>query len=261
MVKHNNRLVKNHFRKDWERHIKTWFDQPAKKAKRRLKRQKKAARLFPRPTENLLPLIRCPSIRYNTKMRLGRGFTLDELKLAKLPVKEARSIGIAVDFRRRNKSLETQRFNVQRLLLYKSKVVVFPTRRRVKSKKGKKGEAKEEKPAEKKPEEIKYRKSKLKLFTVGTPEQEEKASQLKTQFPYKFPSLREAPRAITEKERTDSAWKTYRSARRDLRREGIKKRLDRKAALGVPGSVKAVTKEKDIEDDDEEGKKGKKKKK
>jgi len=125
MVKHNNALVKNHFRKDWEQHIKTWFQQPARKVKRRLRRKEKAAKLFPRPTEHLRPLIRCPTLRYNTKIRLGRGFSLDELKLAKIPPMQAKSIGIAIDWRRKNRSLETQRSNVQRLQLYKSKVVVF----------------------------------------------------------------------------------------------------------------------------------------
>lgn len=40
--------------------------------------------------------------------------------------KEARSIGIAVDHRRRNKSNESLELNVQRLKAYKAKLIVFP---------------------------------------------------------------------------------------------------------------------------------------
>ncbi len=40
--------------------------------------------------------------------------------------KYARTIGIAVDHRRRNKSLESLQANVQRLKTYKSKLILFP---------------------------------------------------------------------------------------------------------------------------------------
>jgi large subunit ribosomal protein L13e len=38
----------------------------------------------------------------------------------------ARTIGIAVDHRRRNKSTESLQANVQRLKIYRSKLVLFP---------------------------------------------------------------------------------------------------------------------------------------
>jgi len=60
------------------------------------------------------------------KVRAGRGFTLDELAAAKMNRNEARSFGIAVDHRRKNRSEEAFKANVQRLKLYKSKLVVFP---------------------------------------------------------------------------------------------------------------------------------------
>lgn len=56
----------------------------------------------------------------------GRGFTISELKLAGIRAKEAKSIGIAVDPRRRSKSEEGQQLNVNRLKEYKSRLVVFP---------------------------------------------------------------------------------------------------------------------------------------
>jgi large subunit ribosomal protein L13e len=245
MVKHNNRIVKNHFRKDWERHVKTWFHQPARKIKRRLKRQRRAARLFPRPVELLRPLVHCPTLRYNSKIRLGKGFTLDELKLAKLPPIQARSIGIAIDYRRKNRSLETQRANVQRLQLYKSKVVVFPKRRIIKYKDRKTKEI------VKKPKAIK-----LKLFTVGTQEDKEKVKQLSTQFPYIITKPHDQPRAITEKEKTTSAYLTIRKARAQANKFSEKQRKAKKEALGVPSTAKAG-KDAEVGDEEEKGKKGK----
>ncbi|XP_073103047.1 large ribosomal subunit protein eL13z-like [Elaeis guineensis] len=64
------------------------------------------------------------------KSRAGRGFTLEELKAAGIPKKLAPTIGIAVDHRRKNRSLEGLRANVQRLKTYKAKLVIFPRRAR-----------------------------------------------------------------------------------------------------------------------------------
>merc|ERR1712232_885288 len=133
---HDNKCLPNpHFRKYWQKYVKTWFNQPARAKRRRQTRQNKAQKTFPRPTAGLLrPVVRCPTIRYNNKLRLGKGFTLEELKEAGIPRKLAPTIGIAVDFRRHNKSMESLQMNVQRLKLYKSKLVIFP--RKSKPKKG-----------------------------------------------------------------------------------------------------------------------------
>ena len=40
--------------------------------------------------------------------------------------KEAQTIGISVDYRRRNRSVEGMQANVQRLKEYKSKLILFP---------------------------------------------------------------------------------------------------------------------------------------
>ena len=81
MVKHNNLLPNQHFRKDWKSHVRTWFDQPGKKKSRRVARVKRALKVAPRPLDTLKPSVRCPTLKYNTKLRLGRGFTLEELKV------------------------------------------------------------------------------------------------------------------------------------------------------------------------------------
>lgn len=95
-----------HFHKNWDVRVKTWFHQPIQKKIRRDKRRVKAAKLAPRPVDGALrPLVNCPTQKvdfvnflsklckhifdlislflpqYNTKVRSGRGFTLEELKV------------------------------------------------------------------------------------------------------------------------------------------------------------------------------------
>ncbi|KAL5701062.1 hypothetical protein ACHQM5_026441 [Ranunculus cassubicifolius] len=95
MVKHNNVVPNGHFKKHWQNYVKTWFNQ-----------QKKAVNIFPMPTAGPL---RGQTLKYNMK-------------------KLAPTIGIAVDQRRRNSSLEGLQANAQRLKTYKAKLVVFPRR-------------------------------------------------------------------------------------------------------------------------------------
>ncbi|MCL7035967.1 hypothetical protein MKW94_014513 [Papaver nudicaule] len=129
MVKHNNVIPNGHFKKHWQNYVKTWFNQPARKTRRRVARQKKAVKVFPRPTSGpLRPIVHGQTLKYNMKVRAGRGFSLEELKAAGIPKKLAPTIGIAVDHRRRNKSLEGLQTNVQRLKTFKAKLVVFPRR-------------------------------------------------------------------------------------------------------------------------------------
>lgn len=136
MVKHNNILPNGHYKKYWQKLVKTWLNQPARAQRRRLHRQKKAAATFPRPTAGLLrPIVHPPTKRYNHKVRLGRGFTLDELKEAGIPRTLAMTIGIAVDHRRKNRCTESLQTNVDRLKTYKSKLILFP-RKNSKPRKG-----------------------------------------------------------------------------------------------------------------------------
>ncbi|CAH3177413.1 unnamed protein product [Porites lobata] len=125
--KHNNMIHNNHFHKQWQNYVRTWFDQPGRKKRRRVARQKRALQIAPRPVAGALrPIVRCPTFKYNTKIRAGRGFTLEELKTAGISRKVAPTIGIAVDHRRKNRSAESLQANVQRLKEYKSKLIVFP---------------------------------------------------------------------------------------------------------------------------------------
>merc|ERR1712051_383598 len=140
MGKRNQMIPNAHGHKDWDTYVKTWFNQPARKERRRKARGLKAAKVAPRPVKSLRPIVRCPTFEYNIKDRAGRGFTLEELKGAGLTKNMAKTTGISVDHRRKNKSLESLQRNVQRLKDYQSKLILFP----VNSKKPRKGEATEE---------------------------------------------------------------------------------------------------------------------
>ena len=98
----------NHFRKDWQRRVKTWFDQPGRKLRRRKTRlDKKFVGNFRQIC--LRPVVRGQTVQYNMKVRHGRGFSFEELEVAGISRKMARSLGIAVDHRRRNLSEEGKR--------------------------------------------------------------------------------------------------------------------------------------------------------
>jgi large subunit ribosomal protein L13e len=131
----NNVLHGNHFRKDWQRRVKTWFNQPGRKLRRRNARKAKVAALGVRPLTLLRPAVHGQTVRYNTKVREGRGFSLGELKEAGISRKTALGFGIVVDHRRRNLSVEGKAVNVERLKAYKERLIVFP-RRASKPKKG-----------------------------------------------------------------------------------------------------------------------------
>merc|ERR1719197_1015400 len=179
--------------------MRTWFDQAGRKKRRANNRKEKAKKLFPRPAAGLLrPVVHPPTQRYNMKLRLGKGFTLDELREAKIPVKRAISIGISVDHRRRNRCAESLQANVDRLKVYLSKLKVFP------AKSGKKGVKKGDTP-----------KSELQNVAQNT---------LKEIIPVEKPALRIKARAITAEEKESSAYKKMKKARTDKKYEGAKKK-------------------------------------
>mmetsp|Transcript_14223 Transcript_14223/g.23670 ORF Transcript_14223/g.23670 Transcript_14223/m.23670 type:complete len:208 (+) Transcript_14223:70-693(+) len=129
MVKHNNVIPNQHYHKHWAQRVKSWFKQPIQKKLRRDKRKEKAAKNAPRPAEgDLRPVVHCPTQKYNAKLKLGRGFSLAELKAAGINRNFAQTVGIAVDHRRSNKSEESLTLNVARLNDYKARLIVFPRR-------------------------------------------------------------------------------------------------------------------------------------
>jgi len=142
MVKHNNVVPNIHCHKKYSQSsrgplkVRLNLDQATKKKSRRLARAAKAAKIAPRPLQLLRPAVHCPTQRYSSKVRLGKGFTLEELKGAGLTARYAQTVGIAVDHRRTNKSAESLALNVARLQEYKTKLIVFPKKRLSKVKNG-----------------------------------------------------------------------------------------------------------------------------
>lgn len=118
-------ILKNHFRKHWQERVRVHFDQAGKKVSRRQARAAKAAKAAPKPIDLLRPVVRAPTVKYNRKVRAGKGFTLAELKAVGLAPRYARTVGIAVDHRRQNRSQEGFDVNVARLQAYLAKLVIF----------------------------------------------------------------------------------------------------------------------------------------
>lgn len=197
-VRKNNAIPNNHFRKWWQKYVRTWFNQAGRKKSRRTARENRRALVAPRPLGLLRPVVRPPTVRYNFKLRVGRGFTLDELKKAGIPKKKARSIGVAVDYRRHNKCEESLKENVSRLQEYQSKLLVMP--RGTKAKKGDSAKAA------------------LKDAKLNT---------CKTVLPVPKPQLRTKARQISTEEKATSAYKVLRKARVDKKMYG--RRLARAA--------------------------------
>ena len=124
MVCKNNRVPNDHLRKDWYRRVKFFFDDPARKVRRQKARALKAKAMAPRPVEGpLRPIVHCPTARYNRRVRLGRGFTKDELIAAGIDASRARFLGIAVDKFRTHTKDELKQQNIDRLKAYKEKLV------------------------------------------------------------------------------------------------------------------------------------------
>merc|ERR1719359_904328 len=205
MGKGNHVLPNVHFRKvngmqkgyKNRAYIKPWLAQAARKKRRSDHRKAQAAKVAPRPSAGLLrPVVHPPTQRYNMKLRLGRGFTLAELREAKIAPKLARTIGISVDHRRRNRCTESLQENVSRLKLYKSKLLVFPRGS------GKKSVKKGDTP-----------KSELQNVAQNT---------LKEIIPVPKPALRIKARKITAEEKDKSAYKVLKKARTNKKYLGEK---------------------------------------
>ena len=127
MVRHNNMLHNVHLKFDWADKVKTWYNQPGRKHRRRVLRKRKANLQAPNPTHKLRPIVRGQTNKYNTKIKLGKGFTVKELKEAGIRgLSYARSLGIAIDLRRKDTSKETLDLNAGRIKEYLSRMILYP---------------------------------------------------------------------------------------------------------------------------------------
>jgi len=206
----NKEIPNAHFRKDWQLRVRTWFGQAPGKLRRRNRREAKAKAAFPRPVAGLVrPVVRAQTLKYNRKSRTGRGFSLVELKEAGISKHQALGIGISVDHRRRNKSEKSVKENVQRLKVYKSKLVLFP--RKKKLQKGKK------------PNKDNASAADVAKATQNTS---------RVLLPVRHASVKTRTRKITDEEKNTktTAYAWLRKARADARLVGIrKKRAEDKA--------------------------------
>merc|ERR1712137_1091071 len=114
----------------------------------KLKRVKKALKCWPRPSHKLRPIVQCRPSAHNHKCRIGRGFTLAEVREAWKQVGKdkwgggcgklrAMQLGIAMDPRRKNRSQEGLDRNVERLKEYFTRLVICEDLGRRKPEKGK----------------------------------------------------------------------------------------------------------------------------
>ena len=160
----------------------------------------------------LRPAVHCQTIKYGRRLRAGRGFSLLELKTAGINRNYARTIGIAVDLRRKNSSQESVDRNVARLKEYMSRVIVFP--------RPGKGRRLADAPADV-----------IASVDVAT-------------APRKHPmavvdeKVNEAPRAITEEDTKFSVYKTLRIERKNQRQHGIRARRAADKAAKAKASKK-----------------------
>ena len=216
MVKHNHVIPNVHLHKHWNHLVKTFFDQASKKKKRQAAREEKAAKVFPRPVNYLRPIIRCPTKRYNMKTRYSRGFTLEELKNAGLNAKFARTIGIAVDCRRQDTSIEARDLNAKRLKAYLAKLILFPGKRTKK--------------LAKKPEAMTDTKKVRKQIIADAPTEKLNSAAAKEQstdkvvLPAQEPKLREKPQTITPEMKGTKSYCKLRMERVKAKYAGIRKK-------------------------------------
>lgn len=138
MVKHNNVVPNIHCKKKWLQSsrgplkVRTALNQAGRKKSRRLARDARRAAVAPAPLERLRPAVHCPTQKYSQKVRLGRGFTLAELKAVKLHPSYAQTIGIAIDWRRRNHSEDVMANNIARLTDYQESLVILAAPKKTK---------------------------------------------------------------------------------------------------------------------------------
>jgi len=160
-------------------------------------------------------MVRCPTRRYNMKIRYGRGFTLEELKLAGLNSGYARTIGIAIDHRRQDTSMETRDMNLKRLKAYLSKLILFPSKNSKRMAK-KMADKKDAKPRKLVVEEA----AADKLNSAAAKEQVKD----KNMMPLQSQKLREKPQGITEDMKKEKVFTKLRIEKVKQKYDGIRKK-------------------------------------
>lgn len=168
------------------------------------------------------------------KTRYGRGFTLEELRLAGLSQGLARSIGIAADHRRQDTSLEMRDLNVKRLKAYLAKLILFPskTSRRL----AKKAEGKKEEKSEK-PHKLLLPDAPADKLASAASKQQKKDKVL---MPAQGAKLREKPQSITAEMKAAKAFYRLRLEKVKAKYAGIR---EKRAKIAQKEAEEKATKE------------------
>lgn len=147
------------------------------------------------------------------KVRYGRGYTLEEIKLAGLSAAYARSIGIAVDHRRQDTSMETRDMNVKRLKAYLSKLILFPSKN-------------SRKLAKKMTDSAKPRKLMVEEATTEKLNSAAAKEQLKDKevVPLQPQKLREKPQGITAEMKKEKAFVKLRTEKVRAKYDGVRRK-------------------------------------
>mmetsp|Transcript_14189 Transcript_14189/g.36241 ORF Transcript_14189/g.36241 Transcript_14189/m.36241 type:complete len:224 (-) Transcript_14189:468-1139(-) len=150
MVKHNNTTKSGHFKKTWQKRVKTWFKSPSKKLKRRNNRDQINKYLLSNGffKKNFRPIVHCPTKVHNIRVKIGRGFSNEEIRNTEISPKMVSSLGISLDKRRKNRK-KIRLFNQKRLENYFKNIEIIEKKKAAESilnnyKKEKKSTQKEE---------------------------------------------------------------------------------------------------------------------
>mmetsp|Transcript_22014 Transcript_22014/g.34513 ORF Transcript_22014/g.34513 Transcript_22014/m.34513 type:complete len:186 (-) Transcript_22014:260-817(-) len=97
--------------------FKTSFNSAGKKKKRLIRRRKKeimSKNNINLTSRMLRPVVHCPTKYHNTKIKMGRGFSYNEIKFLGMGKKKTHSLGLAIDQRRKHSTFLTE-ININRI--------------------------------------------------------------------------------------------------------------------------------------------------
>merc|ERR1719300_2213250 len=116
-MRHNSGIPKKTVKTNWQRYIRTEFHKPFAKKRKQSTKALKAASKSKRPLHLLRPVVRCLSQKYDSRLRLGQGFTKLEVEKAGLDLNWCYRFGVKIDKRRKDQNEETLKRNVERLVV------------------------------------------------------------------------------------------------------------------------------------------------
>lgn len=117
MAKYSLLTTVKNVKKNTKVFFKGDFDAASKKYKRRLHRKKNILLSNVSSKTSLSPIVHCQTNMHNSRIKIGKGFSLKCLKKLKISPKFARSKGIKFDDRKK-KSTNLDKQNIDRLVSF-----------------------------------------------------------------------------------------------------------------------------------------------